>query len=43
MDWVSVGEFDYTCMDVAMGKPLSEIDGLAFAGTARSCGRPNGR
>ncbi len=30
VDWVSVGEFDYTCVDVAMGKPLSEIDGLAY-------------
>ena len=29
-DWVSVGEFDYTCVDVAQGKPLSEIDGLAY-------------
>ena len=30
VDWVSVGEFDYTCVDVAQGKPLSEIDGLAY-------------
>ncbi len=30
VDWVSVGEFDYTCVDVASGKPLSEIDGLAY-------------
>ena len=30
VDWVSVGEFDYTCVDVALGKPLSEIDGLAY-------------
>jgi hopanoid biosynthesis associated radical SAM protein HpnJ len=30
VDWVSVGEFDYTCADVASGKPLSEIDGLAY-------------
>jgi hopanoid biosynthesis associated radical SAM protein HpnJ len=29
-DWVSVGEFDYTCVDVASGKPLAEIDGLAY-------------
>ncbi|HKE37246.1 MAG TPA: radical SAM protein, partial [Candidatus Baltobacteraceae bacterium] len=30
VDWVSVGEFDYTCVDVASGKPLAEIDGLAY-------------
>ncbi len=30
VDWVSVGEFDYTCVDVASGKPLGEIDGLAY-------------
>ena len=30
VDWVSVGEFDYTCVDVASGKPLNEIDGLAY-------------
>jgi hopanoid biosynthesis associated radical SAM protein HpnJ len=30
VDWVSVGEFDYTCVDVAAGKPLAEIDGLAY-------------
>ncbi len=30
VDWVSVGEFDYTCVGVAQGKPLSEIDGLAY-------------
>ncbi|HLY03131.1 MAG TPA: hopanoid biosynthesis associated radical SAM protein HpnJ [Candidatus Cybelea sp.] len=30
VDWVSVGEFDYTCVDVASGKPLNEVDGLAY-------------
>jgi hopanoid biosynthesis associated radical SAM protein HpnJ len=30
VDWVSVGEFDYTCVDVASGKALGEIDGLAY-------------
>jgi radical SAM superfamily enzyme YgiQ (UPF0313 family) len=30
VDWVSVGEFDYTCVDVASGKPLAEVDGLAY-------------
>jgi hopanoid biosynthesis associated radical SAM protein HpnJ len=30
VDWVSVGEFDYTCVDVASGKPYREVDGLAY-------------
>ena len=30
VDWVSVGEFDYTCVDLALGKPLSAIDGIAY-------------
>ncbi len=30
VDWVSVGEFDYTCVEVASGKPLREIDGIAY-------------
>ncbi len=30
VDWVSVGEFDYTCVDVASGRALSEVDGLAY-------------
>jgi hopanoid biosynthesis associated radical SAM protein HpnJ len=30
VDWVSVGEFDYTCVDVASRKALAEIGGLAY-------------
>jgi hopanoid biosynthesis associated radical SAM protein HpnJ len=30
VDWVSVGEFDYTCVDIAQGKPLSQVDGIAY-------------
>ncbi len=30
VDWVSVGEFDYTCVDVASGKPIREVPGLAY-------------
>jgi hopanoid biosynthesis associated radical SAM protein HpnJ len=34
-DWVSAGEFDYVCVDVASGKPLRDIPGIAY--------RENGR
>ncbi len=30
VDWVSVGEFDYTCVDIAQGKPFSQVDGIAY-------------
>lgn len=30
VDWVSVGEFDYTCVEVASGKPIDQVDGLAY-------------
>jgi len=30
IDFVGRKEFDFTCRDVALGKPLSEIDGLSF-------------
>ncbi|HTX59833.1 MAG TPA: hopanoid biosynthesis associated radical SAM protein HpnJ [Verrucomicrobiae bacterium] len=30
VDWVSVGEFDYTCVDVAKGLPLRDVHGLAY-------------
>jgi len=29
VDWMAVGEFDYTCRDVAMRKPLREVPGIA--------------
>jgi hopanoid biosynthesis associated radical SAM protein HpnJ len=35
VDWVAVGEFDYTCQEVASGKPLREVLGIAY--------RENGR
>jgi hopanoid biosynthesis associated radical SAM protein HpnJ len=30
VDWVAVGEFDYTCADIASGMPLSEVGGIAY-------------
>ncbi len=30
VDWVAVGEFDYTCLDVASGKPLHDVLGIAY-------------
>ncbi len=30
VDWVSLGEFDYTCAEVAAGRPLAEVAGLAY-------------
>ena len=30
VDFVGRKEFDFTCRDVALGKPLAEIDGLSF-------------
>ena len=30
VDWVAVGEFDYTCADVASRTPLSEVLGIAY-------------
>jgi hopanoid biosynthesis associated radical SAM protein HpnJ len=30
VDWVAVGEFDYTCADVAAGTPLPAVPGLAY-------------
>jgi hopanoid biosynthesis associated radical SAM protein HpnJ len=35
VDWVAVGEFDYACKDVASGKPLRDVQGIAY--------RENGR
>ena len=37
VDWVAVGEFDYACVDIAAGKPLAHVPGIAYiATTARS-------
>ena len=30
VDWVAVGEFDYACKEVASGKPLREVQGIAY-------------
>jgi len=35
VDWVAVGEFDYACAEIASGKPLNEVAGIAY--------RENGR
>src|SRR6187431_2260774 len=32
IDWVGRKEFDFTCKDVADGRPLASIDGLSFRG-----------
>lgn len=35
VDWVAVGEFDYTCLDVASRKPLNEVPGIAYRDNGR--------
>jgi hopanoid biosynthesis associated radical SAM protein HpnJ len=30
VDWVAVGEFDYTCVEIAAGKALPEVQGIAY-------------
>jgi hopanoid biosynthesis associated radical SAM protein HpnJ len=30
VDWVAVGEFDYACVEIAEGKPLSQVQGIAY-------------
>jgi hopanoid biosynthesis associated radical SAM protein HpnJ len=30
VDWVALGEFDYTCAEIAAGKPLHEVQGIAY-------------
>ncbi len=30
VDWVALGEFDYACADIAGGKPLHEVPGIAY-------------
>lgn len=30
IDWVGRKEFDYTCKEVAEGRPLAEVDGLSY-------------
>ncbi|MGD0842647.1 MAG: hopanoid biosynthesis associated radical SAM protein HpnJ [Candidatus Acidiferrales bacterium] len=35
VDWVAVSEFEYTCTEIAAGKPLAQVAGIAY--------RENGR
>jgi hopanoid biosynthesis associated radical SAM protein HpnJ len=35
VDWVAVGEFDYTCLDIASRKPLREVPGIAYRDNGR--------
>jgi hopanoid biosynthesis associated radical SAM protein HpnJ len=35
VDWVAVGEFDYTCLDVASRNPLPTVGGIAYRDGAR--------
>jgi hopanoid biosynthesis associated radical SAM protein HpnJ len=30
VDWLAIGEFDYTCVDVASGMPLADVPGVAY-------------
>jgi len=30
VDWVAVGEFDYACKEIAAGKPLGQVQGIAY-------------
>jgi hopanoid biosynthesis associated radical SAM protein HpnJ len=30
VDWVAVGEFDYTCAEIAAGRALREVGGIAY-------------
>ncbi len=30
VDWVGVGEFDYACAEIAGGRPLAEVRGIAY-------------
>jgi hopanoid biosynthesis associated radical SAM protein HpnJ len=35
VDWVSLGEFDYVCSDVAARKPLQDVGGIAYRANGR--------
>lgn len=30
VDWVALGEFDYTCAEIAAGRPLAQVAGIAY-------------
>src|SRR5882757_3254882 len=40
IDFVGRKEFDFTCRDVALGRPLAEIDGLSFRREGRVIHNP---
>jgi hopanoid biosynthesis associated radical SAM protein HpnJ len=35
VDWMAVGEFDYTCLDIASRKPLRGVGGIAYRDNGR--------
>jgi hopanoid biosynthesis associated radical SAM protein HpnJ len=35
VDWVSLGEFDYICAEIAARKPLPEVGGIAYRANGR--------
>ena len=35
VDWVGVGEFDYACAEIAAGKPLRDVAGIAYRDDGR--------
>ena len=35
VDWVGVGEFDHACAEVAEGRPLADVKGIAYRGGDR--------
>jgi len=35
VDWVAVGEFDYACAEIAAGKPIRGVAGLAYRDNGR--------
>ena len=43
VDWVGVGEFDYACAELAAGKPLNEVRGIAIAKMGRCASPRRGR
>ncbi len=40
IDWIGRKEFDYTCRDVAAGRPLAETEGLSFRRDGRIVHNP---
>jgi hopanoid biosynthesis associated radical SAM protein HpnJ len=40
VDWVSLGEFDYVCTDIAARKPLRDVGGIAYRENGRVAFNP---